>query len=1194
MIIKLLRLLIMTMKLSTYGVLLQVFFMSVLFAHNGSAQFSNTKEIVIQQNINGITVKEAFDLIETNTDFKLFYFKKHLDKEARITMNSKSERSVYNILMEISKQSALRFKQVNNVISVSPISKHDKNTDIERVQILADIEISGKITDENGQGLPGTSVLQKGTTNGVTSDLDGNYSLTVPEEATLTISFVGYKTIEMVVGSENVIDIQMEIDAEQLEEIVIVGYGEQKKEHLTSSVAVVDTRDLNNRPVKSLSEMLTASVPNLNINISSTAPNAEPSLNIRGFTGLNSSGEPLVLVDGFPMDIKNVNPTDVESISVLKDAAASAVYGSRAPNGVILITTKSGTKGGEMRVNYSMDYQVSTPLGLPTQLNSLEYIDHVDERAINSGFGTVSAEQRDNITKFLNGEITAQNVINSATGKYQIVSGYNANVDNFDAAFRDNTVNIRHNLDLSGGTDKTTYYASFGINDRQGIYESDVDYLERYTASLRVRTDVTDYLKVGFNVKYVRDESERPRIWNTNQNNGDALNNVASDGRLFDALVLAPYFPIWDDNGSPNQFSIVPNLDGRSGTFQNTEDDLWTKFDFALEPLEGLVISGDYAHNFRNRTTDITSFIFQGEDADGTPVDSRRNPTLNSVQKVFSNKDYHIANLKIAYTKTVAENHNFHAMVGYNEEGFRFEEISTYNTDFYSTAIPSLSGTFGDNASVNDDIEAFGLQGYFFRFNYNYKGKYLLEANSRYDASSRFPSDQRWANFLAFSAGYNVHMEDFWSPLENVINRFKITGNWGELGDFSSFDNARELESQNNYPYISTLGTVGQSGVIISGARPALVTQPSLVSANLTWARPRTMGFGIDIGAFDNRLGLEYQWYQRTTYDQVGPALTAPEVLGTNPPVTNSTVSETRGWELSVLWKDQLTEALGSPINYSLRAGLSDYIGYVVDYIEPNLTGTRGGFVPGQRFGELYGYTGAGIAQSFEEAALENVTYATNNNAFGPWALSGILLIEDTNGDGQIDQGQGNLWYAEGDRKRIGFSYPRFKYNFAFQFDWKGLSLSALFDGVGHQYRHSVNKFVVGTRNHASPYQVNELGYWSPDNTDAFFPRLNRANLNQSEFRAYPSDQYVLNLSHLRIKNINLSYQLPARIVEKIKLNSASFNVSVENVGFIYNKMWNKEIDPQSIASGNANEVRSGATAYPIQRTVSLGLRVGI
>ena len=1041
--------------------------------------------------------------------------------------------------------------------------------------LTAAFPVSGQVTSEEGEPLIGVNILVKGTSTGTVTDLDGNYQLDVPDDATtLLFSYTGYEPQEVEITGRSLIDVVLQTSTELLEEVVVIGYGVQKKEHLTSSVATVDNEDLQNRPVRSVAEMLTASVPNLNININGSAPDDNPSLNIRGFTGFNFTGgpqsaAPLVLVDGVAQDIRYVNPYDVEDISVLKDASAAAIYGNRGANGVILITTKTGKKGERLSINFSSDFQLSRPLGIPDQYDSYQRALISNEFLTNSNRQPMDPTQLELIRQYVDGEIDYKNEI-GPNGKYIKVSGYHANEDIGAAAFRENILNHRHNLSIGGGTEKSTFYFSYGRDQRDGIYNSEVDYAVRNTASLRASTDITDWLTVGVNSRFTKEKTLRPQIWNSGGNGVDGQ----TDGTIFENIFDTNHFPITEDNGSWNEFSLIPSIKGVAGTYDNVWNEVFNKADVEIRPLEGLTLTADYALRFNHRFADRTQFAFFGFDADGTPVDSRRNPTQDAVTKSSQNTTYSVMNLSASYTRQFG-NHEFLVLAGYNEEEQRYEELYGFRSDFYTTTIPSLNAAFGDNILVDDDIATWANAGAFFRLNYNYKGKYLLEMNSRYDASSRFAPEDRWAFFPAFSAGYNIHRENFW-PFEGVIDRFKITANWGEQGDPAR---------SGLYPYISTIGTSSQAGTVIGGTRPPTASQPGLIPENLTWVRVRNIGFGGEIGLLNNRLQAEYQWYQRTSYDQVGPAEKLPEVLGIEPPRTNNSVSETRGWEVLMRWQDRLGSLAGSPLNYSVRFGMSDYIGYVVEYSDPNEAGLRNVWTPGQMFGELYGVDVIGIAQSTEDV-LNNPHWVKHARANGTWFIPGDLLYADTNGDGVVDQGNGGLWYAQGDRSLLGYTYPRYRYNIALQANWKGLSLSALFDGVGKQTVYQFRRSLVGAFRWIDPYIVEELGYWRTDRTDAFLPRHYWTINNQVPHAAMANSRYAFNLAHLRIKNINLSYELPVQVVQKFGLSNWAFNFSVENVGFVYRKQWNKNVDPI--------QIEDGGRTYPPVRTFSLGLRVGI
>lgn len=1166
-------------KIFIYGIVIHFSLFTFAFAISGSAQKKSIDEIAVSIDLKSpVRLDVLIRKIERATDFSFSHIKQEI-KPSSYKLNLASQDYLLgDLLRSVSSQSDLSFHRVNEYIQIrkkeSGLANVMEDLDADQVSI------SGRITDENGEALPGASIIEKGTSNGTTTDIDGNYSLTVPEGATLTISFVGYTTIERVVGSERVIDVQMDADYAQLGEVVIVGYGEQKKEHLTSSVATVDENDLQNRPVRSVAEMLTASVPNLNVSITGGAPDDQPNLNIRGFTGFNFTGNassgpqtasPLVLVDGVAQDIRYVNPYDVADISVLKDASAAAIYGNRGANGVILITTKSGKKGEKLSINFSTDFQVSNPVGIPDQYDSYTRALIANEYLINSNRQPMDSSQLELIRQYVAGEIDYKNEIGT-NGKYIKVSGYHANEDYGKAAFRENILNQRYNLSIGGGTEKSSFYFSYGRDKRDGIYNSDYDYGVRNTATIRASTDVTEWLTVGVNSRYTKENTVRPQIWNSNSN----LSNTTAqnDAQVFENLFDANHFPITEDNGTWNEFSLIPSIKGEAGTYDTDINEVFNKANVEIRPFEGFTLAADYAIRFNQRYIHRTQFAFGGLDADGTFVDSRRNPAQDGVSKSSQNTTYQVMNLSAAYTRKFGD-HEFLALVGYNEEQQRLESFLASRTDFYTTSVPSISGAFGDNILVDDNIDTWANAGVFSRLNYNYKGKYLFEMNSRYDASSRFAPEDRWAFFPAVSAGYNIHEEDFW-PLKGIVDRLKLTGNWGEQGDPAR---------AGLYPYISTINTSSQVNTVIGGVRPPSASQPALIPENLTWVRVRNIGFGGEVGFLQNRLQAEYQWYQRTSYDQVGPATTLPEVLGIEPPRTNNTVSETRGWEVILRWNDQIKNVGGSPINYNVRFGMSDYIGYVVEYEDPNEAGLRGVWTVGQRFGEVYGVDVIGIAQNTEDL-INNPHWVKHARANGTWFVPGDLLFEDSNGDGVIDTGNGGLWYAQGDQRLLGYNYPRYRYNIALQVDWKGLSLSALFDGVGQQNIYSFRRPLVGAFRWVDPYLIEEHGYWRTDNTDAFFPRHYWTINSQVPHASRSNSRYNFNLAHLRIKNINLSYQLPTSLTQKIGLSNIGINFSVENVGFVYRKQWNKSVDPL--------QIENDGQMYPPLRTYSFGVRVGI
>jgi TonB-linked SusC/RagA family outer membrane protein len=1132
-----------TMRLTLYALILAVV---QGYALSGYAQA--TKLNLTMENS---AVKEVLLEIENLSEFRFLYNSKMVDVDRTVSVEF-NDLTIDKALNRLFKGSDAAWQIVDRQVVL--FSKHEPV--YETVDLQQQPAVSGKVTDSGGQPLPGVTVVVKGTTQGTVTNTDGNYSIAnIPNDATLVFSFVGMRTQEVEVGSQTLIDIAMEEETIGMDEVVVIGYGIQKKVNLTAAVQMIDTKELENRPVQSITNMLSTSVPNLNILVGSSAPGEEPNLNIRGFTGFNSRGEPLILVDGVPQDIKFVNPQDVESISVLKDAAASAIYGSRAPNGVILITTKSGKRDQRMRIDVTSSVWFDQPVGLPNQVSGYDFMIYGrNMRNYNSGqaplFGPDAIERA---KQFMNGEISTTNIITPA-GKYGGVWDFNSTSDRYGDAFKDFAMNQRYNINISGGDQKTSYFGSIGVIDREGNYESDHDWLKRYLTVFKVNTDITDWLNVGMNANYNRQETMRPVV---------AAGGV-NDQNLFTFLAFNPHIPDFNDNGAANEFAILPMLDGRSGTFNNLQDDLWIKYNVNFTPLQGLSIKADYAWNLRKGDDNNVLLQFFSMDADGTTMGHRRAPRQDQVTKIRNTTNYHNFNANVTFEKMFG-NHDFLILTGYNQEAYHFNGLTGRNTDLYTHSIQSLSTTYGDNAFSTDNIDEWATRGYFFRVSYNYNSIYLLDFNSRYDASSKYSPESRWAFFPSVSIGYNIAREKFW-PLNNFIENFKFKGSWGNLGN----------NTGSSYAYLATMGSFAQTPVLLDGGRLPYVTMPGIISDDLTWTKPRVIGLGLETSAFNQKLSVEYDWYQRTVFDQQGPAEQYSEVLGTSAPQRNNAVSETRGWEFTVSWRDKLLNIDGSPVNYGIRAGLADYIGYVVEYVS-NESGVRNFWTPGQVFGEVYGYKSLGIAQTLEDLTTSPLWR-------NGWIYQGDLLFADTNNDGVVNQGQGDYWYAQGDRNLLGYSYPRYSYHFSINAGWKGFTIFALFDGTGKQVRYFANEFNIGEQVFMTQEQL-DRGYWTITNQDAFYPRAYHLRANQL-FENQVNDQYLMNLAHLRIKNLNINYDVPVTLANKVKLSSLSINFSVENAGMVFYKNWFKEMDPI--------QVTNGGNVYPPSRSYALSLKFGI
>lgn len=632
------------------------------------------------------STRDVIREIERVSEYRFFYNEDLQGLDQKISINT-NDANIQTVLNEIQRQTSIRYViKENNQIVLSAGVKSNKTQ-----QVVDNRIIKGTILDATGMPVIGANVMVKGTTNGTITDMDGKFSLEVDKNAILVVSYIGYANQEIKVGNQNTLSITMKEDAEALDELVVVGYGVQKKVNLTAAVETVNSEVLENRPVKSATEMLEGVVPNLNISTTSGAPDATSSLNIRGFTGMSmdgtnmvtQSGSPLVLVDGVEQGLDMVNPNDIESISVLKDAAASAIYGSRAPYGVVLITTKSGKKGMKTSINYSGTFQINQPTMIPNSASSVDFA-KMHNASFNNSLqeGPYSQEAIQRMQDYIDGKITANNIVLS-NGRWAEHFEANANTDYFDYAFKDHSLNTTHDLNVSGGTDKTAYYAGLGYSYREGIYNTDLDTYDRYTAMLKVDTEITKWLSFNMNTRYVRQETTRP-----NYRNADSSSN--SDNSFWQNLSYYPNIPIKNPDGTYHRLSAMPMLEGLAGEMNKTVDDFWFTGGIKLNPIEGLNIKGNFSWNQQSFVDDRTTLQFYIEEPNGEVLRSARSSTLDKVWKEQARSNYFTMDLTADYHKTFGM-HDLTALIGMQMEQKQNNNMIGATSGLYTSELPSLT-----------------------------------------------------------------------------------------------------------------------------------------------------------------------------------------------------------------------------------------------------------------------------------------------------------------------------------------------------------------------------------------------------------------------------------------------------------------------------------------------------------------------
>ena len=1019
---------------------------------------------------------------------------------------------------------------------------------------------NGVVTDTTGETVIGASVVVKGATNGTITGLDGDFSLSgVTKGSILVVSFVGYQNTEVKWNGQP-LTIVLKEDTKVLDEVVVVGYGTQKKANLSGAVAAVDGKVLQDRPITNIGQGLQGVVPNLNITMNNGgAPGATSSFNIRGNTSLNG-GSPLVLVDNVQMDANLVNPDDIESISVLKDAASASIYGARAAYGVILITTKKGKKSDKPTVSLSATGYWQSPALTFHNVNSMQYLTMMDEAYQNDGGSGhyFKSQVYQYAEDYFNGKYDSPVFFDTAYDTYKY--GYCGNTDWWDELYKTSFSQI-YTANISGGNDRTTYYASVSMNDQGGILKAGDDKYNKYNANVNISSNITKWLNVSAKIAHTYTDELHP-TGGTTAMNSTAYSGLSSYSGMMKGD-LSPLMPVKHPDGhyaGQGSYTNPVAIMEQGGNAQYKQNDLWMTGAVKITPIKGLVINADYTWNFYGKSSNqhVQNFY----DYTAVPGTENYYPWTNpSSVTVTNNDDYYNAfNAFAEYTFSLKEKHNFKVMVGYNQENKHKKYHYAGRKNLIDSSNPSLNLAYGDMA-MNGSETHWSVNGFFARINYDYKGKYLLELNGRYDGSSKFPHGDRYAFFPSASVAWRVSEEKFWEPIRGWFDNFKLRASYGSLGN-QALDESR----YGNFPYLATYGINTKYGALLNGTRPVAVSVPGLVSASFTWETVNQIDFGFDASFFGGRLNTSFDWYRRNTKDMLTAGQALPAVLGTSVPQENAADMKTVGWEVSLEWNDRLSNGFG----YHIKGVLSDYQASITKFSNPTkLLGTH---YVGEKLNEIWGYVSNGLFQSDEDAKAADQSYLSG----GSWG-AGDVKYEDLNNDGKIDIGKNTL-DDSGDRKIIGNSTPRYSYGITAGFDYKGFDFEMFWQGIGKRdYWLGGSQFWGFTDEWCTPL-TSSLDYWTEDNRDAYFPRLHHYGVNGGNHQV--STRYLQNAAYLRLKNVVLGYTIPRSITEKVKISRLRVFVQGENL-LTFTPLIDS-YDPETLNN----------MTYPINKKISVGLNL--
>lgn len=1122
-------------------------------------------------NLKNVKMRTVFLEIQSHTDYNFVYNNKKINDDELVTIKLKNK-PISIILDNLFKDKDVSYIIKDKLIILKANS--DKETKELPKKSIQAIKISGIVTDAHGVPVPGVTIVEKGTNNNAGTDFDGKYSIDVrSNQSVLAFSYIGFKTQEITVGEKSKINVSLQEDTNILNEVVVVGYGTQKKVNLTGAVGQVSGEELQNRPVVNAAQALQGLVAGLNITQSSGGTlDSRPAINIRGTGSIGdfSNANPLVLIDGAEGDINTINANDIANISVLKDAAASSIYGSRAAFGVILITTKKG-KSGNTVVNISTSTRISRPVAMPNMMDSYSFANYFNDGFLNAGYTPFFTDERlQRIKDFQDGKITTTIPVR-ASDPNRWADGYdqgNDNVDWYDAIFKPSVVSQETNLSVSGGKEGLTYYLSGAYVDQPGYMRFNGDQFKRYNTSLRVNADLFKSFSLGYTVRFIREDYARP----TNMTDG-TFADLARQGW--------PVLPLYDPNGYLYD-SPSPALPLRDGGQQNKISDTFVQqLNLVFKITSDWKLKWDFTYKTINTFQHWDLQRTYNHDVAGNQyvADSQ-----SEVHEDAAKEDYFNSNLYTDYNKSFGK-HNFTGLLGMQAESTNNRDLGVTRQGIIVPGIDTINTTSGTDYSgklvppnVGGQYGDWAINGYFGRINYNYDGRYLIEGNIRYDGSSRFRSEDRWVWSPSVSVGWNIAKEEFWKPLESLVSMLKFRGSLGSLAN---------QETKGWYPtYVTMPVGVSSGSWLVNGSRPNTATAPALRNQALTWETVQTWDAGVDFALFGNKLTGSFDYFKRTTKNMLGPAQDLPLILGTAVPKSNNTDLETYGFDMNISWKQQLANGFG----YSVTALLADNQTKITRY--PNLTGSLGTYVEGQFDGNIWGYQTIGIAKTKAEmdAHLASLPNGGQNSLGNNWD-AGDIMYKDVNGDGLINNGS-NTINDHGDLVKLGNNTARYTYGLDLGANYKGFDFRAFFQGVAKRDYWNGTTLFWGMRGSVwdSSGLEQHLDYFRDDansplgqNLDSFYPRPVVGNGKNQQTQS----RYLINAAYMRLKNIQLGYSFQSEAVKKFGISKLRLYFSAENI-------WTLTDIPKMFDPETLDKVGQNGTVYPLSKTLSLGVNISL
>ena len=1066
--------------------------------------------------------------------------------------------------------------------------------------------VKGRIVDEQGIPVISAAVINAETKDGVISDYEGRFSIQAAPGQTLRVEMMGYQNAQVKVGADNNISIVLSEDTQVLEDVVVVGYAVQKKINVTGAVSSISGEELNARPVTSAMQALQGADPSMNIQMSSGSPTGGNSVNIRGVPSVNG-GSPLILIDGVPgVSLDHINASDIESVSVLKDASASAIYGAKASAGVILVTTKSGSTGKTL-VSYSNSFGWIKPTTSTEFItNGYEWAKAVDEvyyarygysafRYTESDWAELEARRGDKTE-----DPSRPWVVVDDSGQYH----YYGNYDWYNALFNSNRFQQQHDLSVSGGNKTVKYYVSGKYYDQQGLLSGPAisvkEHYENYAFRAKFDAQLFKWAKWSTNASihrvhqvYPGTTSENLSISALDQGLGPMFTPTNPDG----SYVIYPY-DIRGVGVGKGRGALLTNpnsrhdIDNRTLTLSNSLE---------LTPFKGFSLKGtynitNYWRLYRDRNQAATY-----SDKIGTIVTNTAYSSDEYRERTYE-YNVHSVDVVATYKATWADAHHFQALAGMNFESRRTTDTTVDQFGVGNMALSTFNSVTDDTYyKISQDITAYRTLGFFGRINYDYMEKYLFEASFRADGTSRFASGSRWGYFPSASIGWRFSKEAFLDGARGWLTDGKLRLSYGSLGN----------QQVSDYVYMETISSAELGYLFDGNGRPKYTSVSDPMSSGLTWETVNTYNIGLDLSFLSGRLNFTGDYFIRQTKDMLTTSLTLPSVYGASTPRENCADLQTNGWEISLGWKDQFKLG-GKPFQYGITGTLGDYRSVITKFNNPDMIFSN--YYVGKELGEIWGYHIPKLFTSDDEAAAyqaavhqaSNIYQRVYNMSGGGlgYLMAGDMMFEDVNGDGYINSGAGTV-DDPGDMMVIGNSLPHYNYSMRFDFNWNNFDLSIFFQGVGKRdwypsanqddvyggsrlwnlYGYTMTSFI------ATDYKDN---IWTEENPDGYFPRLRPIQSYNGGPLGTVNDRYLQKVNYLRLKNVTFGYTVPFK---KSFISSCRVYFAGENLYYWSPmKKVTKYVDPElAVATGTyITSKMSGTTGtgYTFPLTLTFGMNI--